>query len=166
MIINNLNSAETQRITTKSLSKMAVESQNALIRVHNGFISEGQKAVNDGAANKVSFAEVRNFLVKLFKSRKAKEKNDPFIQISDKFTPHERELILGDEKDLKVIREMISKQKTPFMADLIENPDKSVRKAVFHIGSKTLYIDMNKASDDEISTMVNNLIYYPFEFYR
>ena len=166
MITNNPNVIGTRNVITKLLTKKTAKNQCTVLRQEaDRFISEGQDVINNSKTNKVSFEEARNFLAKLFKARKTKKEDDPFIQVSDKFTPHERELILGDEKTLKYIRKMIHVRKTPFTADLIEGSDKSVRLAVFHIGSKTQYIDMNKSTDDEISALVNNLIYNPFGFY-
>ena len=113
--------------------------------------------------SKVQIAESRNFLSKLFKSMKPKKKPNPLIQVSDRFTPEEKALILGN--NIEQLNEIVSIYKIPFRAELVPNIDPSIRKALLKMGSRTLYVDFNKASKEEINAQVNDLIYHPNNFY-
>lgn len=114
------------------------------------------------AINKVQIAESRDFLSRLFKSMKPKKKPNPLIQVSDSLTNEEKALILGN--NIKQLNEIVSIYKIPFRAELVPNIDSSIRKALLKMGSRTLYVDFNKASKEEINAQVNDLIYHPNNF--
>ena len=114
--------------------------------------------------NKAEIAESRNFLSKLFKSmRTKKSKPNPLIQVSDSLTSEEKAMLIGNNID--ELKEIVGIYKIPFRAELVPNIDPTIRNALLKMGSRTLYIDMNKTPKEEISAMVNDLIYHPNNFY-